>query len=235
MQSRCCEDADHIASCISCYSVVCVGFGGHHFAVACAGVRITVGPIIGRVTDTAAVVLLEVDQTCAVTCIASVITPAHPHGRPVAHSTVEFIANRPKPFLLRDLVPGKKHVVQFSGVNRADAEARMGTFTTLCGSEASLRVVVVSGDRPTALKQGQANVWEKLHADVDAGKVDVMVHVGCQVRGVLQCGVGVAQRFPIALRPGWSQLLWRLCGFVGHRPLTLRVCNSSRWVDRSLA
>lgn len=145
----------------------------------------SVGPVIGRVTDSVAVVLLEVDQRARITCYASVITPASPAGNVVAQETLELQPNRPRAFFLRGLLPGKKHVVVFSGISREDAESRLGVFTTLSGAEGSLRIVAVSGDKPSGLELGQANPWEQLHSDVDAGKIDVMIHLGSQVRQLL--------------------------------------------------
>ncbi len=147
----------------------------------------SVGPVIGRVTDTVAVVLLEVNQNATVTCIASVLTAVTPHGRPVAQCELELKAGRPRAFMLSGLVPGQKHVVSFGGVHRDDAENRLGTFVTLGGQEPSVRIVAVAGDAPYALKHDAANVWEQLHADVDAGKVDVMLHLGCQVCVFVLC------------------------------------------------
>lgn len=143
--------------------------------------RVVVGPVVGRVTDTAAVVLLEVNQFATVTCIACVVTAAYPQGRPVAQATLALPARRPKAFLLHGLVPGRKHVLVFSGVCAADAESRVAMFTTVLGTEPSLRVVAVTGDRPSALHPGADNPWQALHADVAAGRVDVVVHMGCQV------------------------------------------------------
>ena len=153
-------------------------FGAH---VRCVpGVRVVTGPVIGRVSDTAAVVLLEVSAAARVTCVASAVTAKLPQGRPVARVTVDMPANRPRSFLLTGLVPGQRHVVFFSGVHPADARVRLGHFRTVPRDAQRLRLVAVAGDRPDDVEAGQYNLWEQLHEDVDAGHIDVMLHVGGQ-------------------------------------------------------
>ena len=152
-----------------------------------ARVHVSVGPVIGRVTDTAAVVLLEVDHPATVTCHACVVNETSPHGRVVSSATLQLPANSPRSFLLSDLHPGSRHVFVFSGVCRKDALARFATTRVLSGDEPSLRVVAVGGQALTGPPEGDNDVWDHLQDAVDAGKVDVVVHVGGQVR-VARCG-----------------------------------------------
>jgi hypothetical protein len=144
-------------------------------------VSVVTGPVVGRVTDCMASVLLEVSHCARVTCIASVVTATCPQGRPVAQVTLELPAGRPRCFLLRGLVPGKRHVVVFSGVRFVDARERVASFRTLRGSEDALRVAAVCGNRPDAVTRGEVDPWERIAQHVQQGKVDVLLHLGGQV------------------------------------------------------
>lgn len=113
-------------------------------------VRVVVGPVLGAVTPERAVVLLEVSRGGPVTCFASVVDDAYPTGRVVAGArpyrrsrggmgagcargrarahaaaSLDMLALRPRAFVLTGLVPGARHVISFSGVNRADAQCRL--------------------------------------------------------------------------------------------------------------
>ncbi len=152
-------------------------------------VTVTVGPMVGRVTDTSAVVVVEVGRAARVTLLASVVTPEAPAGRVVARCVRQLPAGRPRAFLLTGLVPGARHVVMLSGVARPDALARFAVVRTLTGGEAVLRVVAVAGDAAEGAEEGPTGAWAHVSAAVQAGEVDIVVHTGGQV-GSGEWGVG---------------------------------------------
>jgi hypothetical protein len=71
------------------------------------GVRITVGPVIGKVTQTTALVLLEVDH------IADVTIHLIADGVDKVTQTKRFLERVPQTFYLKNLTPGTSYNVAF--------------------------------------------------------------------------------------------------------------------------
>ena len=71
------------------------------------GVKITVGPVIGKVTTTTAIVLIEVNALADVTIHLTSET-----GDKVTQ-TKRFVENTPATFYVKDLTPGTKYTVVF--------------------------------------------------------------------------------------------------------------------------
>jgi hypothetical protein len=146
-------------------------------------VHIVVGPVIGKVTDEDAIILIEVDNAREVTCYISLLDDAAPQGRVMAAVTQTMPANSPRVFKVSGLSAGQRYKATFSGVCRQDAEERIGSFRTYSTLSQRLRTVIVSGDRPQALTRGDPNIWERIAAKVANYEVDVLVHLGGQVYG----------------------------------------------------
>ena len=144
-------------------------------------VHVQVGPIIGKVTEDSAIVLLEVDASQEITCFVSLLDDAAPQGRVVAAVAQTMPANAPRAFKINGLSPSQRYKVSFSGVCRRDAEERIGQFETYNSLTQRLRAVVVAGDRPQSLTRGDPNMWEKLAAKAANYDVDVVLHIGGQV------------------------------------------------------
>ena len=144
-------------------------------------VRVRVGPIIGKVTDTTAVILLEINRAREVECHVSLCDNVAPQGRVVATVKQRMPANSPRAFHVTGLSVNQRYRVCFSGVSRRDAESRVGQFKTFDALSNRVRAIVVSGDRSEALNSGDPNVWEKVAARVASFEVDVMLHLGGQV------------------------------------------------------
>lgn len=144
-------------------------------------VRVRVGPVIGKVTSTSAVVLLEVTLT------AEVVVHLIPEGGGAAagvHSAKLLLPrNRPRAFLVEGLTPDTKYNVVFEGINAKDVRKRTGKVHTFPTTPHHLRVAAVSCDRPERLKPGETNMWEVLANQISAGEVDVVLHLGDQVYG----------------------------------------------------
>ena len=150
-----------------------------------ANVAVVTGPVIGRVTADAAVVLLEVSIPARVTCVVSAVTLKHPQGVVVATASLDMPERVPRAFVVKGLRPGKRHVVMFSGVNRSDAATRVGALTTLpatCGrSNTQLRIATISGAAPGSATEDAWDGWDALRHDVMCRRVALVVHCGGQV------------------------------------------------------
>ena len=144
-------------------------------------VAVNVGPVVGKVTDETAIVLLEVDRVQEVTCYVCLLDDVAPQGRVVAAVTQTMPANSPRAFSIGGLSAAQRYKVCFSGVRRQDAEERVGQFQTYNPLTQRLRTLVVSGDKPHALTRGDPNIWERIASKVANGEVDLLVHLGGQV------------------------------------------------------
>ena len=144
-------------------------------------VHVLVGPVIGKVTGSSVMVLLEVHREADVTCYVSLVDAACPNGRVVAAAAQLMPARCPRTFTVTGLSPGQRYKVCFGGVRRRDAEQRVGSFRTFNQHRSVMKVVAVSGDRPEALQGDEKSIWDAVSSDVANGEVDVMLHLGGQV------------------------------------------------------
>jgi hypothetical protein len=111
------------------------------------GVRVAVGPVIGRVTFESVIVLLEVTKIADITCFISIVDDVSPEGRLVAEQSKTLPANRPVAFKMEGLSVGQTYRVCFGGLHRADAEMCVGTFKTFDPSASSFCMLAVSLDK----------------------------------------------------------------------------------------
>jgi len=139
------------------------------------GVKITVGPIIGKVTTTTAIILLEVDTISDVT-----VHLTSEAGEKVTQ-TKRFLENIPATFYVQNLTPGTKYSVRFSGVGSRSIRDHQGSFKTLPTDVKNLRVAIVSCDRPERHLEGEKLMWKVLWERIQQGEIDLMLHVGDQV------------------------------------------------------
>jgi len=143
-------------------------------------VRVRVGPVIGKVTSTSAIVLLEVTLCTEVTLHLIPVNGDVSAKRSVKQAMPR---NRPRSFLVEDLAPDTKYTILFEGVNAKDAKIRTGTVRTFPADVKKLRVAAVSCDRPERQREGETNMWELLDKQIKADEVDVVLHLGDQVYG----------------------------------------------------
>ena len=135
-------------------------------------VRIAIGPVMGAVDATSAVVLLELNVGAVVWCNVCVADPSTcPEGRVVQRFAVKCAARRPTSFKVRRLTPGQRYFVCFGGVNRLDAERCTARFVTWegvgRGSGGSLTLLLVADDQPQQLAPGAPNMWEEVRRAMD--------------------------------------------------------------------
>jgi phosphodiesterase/alkaline phosphatase D-like protein len=135
--------------------------------------KITLGPIIGKVTDTTARLLIEVDDNIEVTCEA---TPAH--GGALTQ-TVDSITDRPIAFQFDNLAPATEYTLTFKGVSAGYPKGRIRTFSS---NTDSLNVAAVSCN--FLGRRGRNDLWADLRDRyVMPGDVDLILHLGDQIYG----------------------------------------------------
>lgn len=160
-------------------------------------VSVQTGPVVGKVTQHSAVVLLEVAAPAEVSVnfarVAGWRCPqnaARLDDRDVedmlfqAEGSVSVChlmePNRPHAFVVWGLEPGTKYVVFLSNVSKDDMERRVARFRTLPERVESLRLIAFCGHRPPAKPLGTSNPWQHLLGVARAGgpEVQVVLHTG---------------------------------------------------------
>ena len=141
------------------------------------------GPVVGKVGERDAIVLLEVSRSTRVECCVSEVSSAHPFGKAIARETRNMKAYRPAPFWLTGLKPGHRYVVVFSGVDRDVVESRVARFTTPSALERVTHLYAVADNDPGRLKSKEPSRWEQLCVRVKAGLPTAVLHLGAQVNG----------------------------------------------------
>ena len=141
--------------------------------------RALIGPVIGKVTDTTAVIMLEVEEPAVVTCILTdVLTRA-------AFKFVQVMpARRPKAFVASGLLPERRYAIHFVGIARWNRHRGVVTTAPSDDTLSSLTMAFVQGDRPDRLGASEKNPWQLLHEQLEYpwGGPDLVVHVGSQGR-----------------------------------------------------
>lgn len=135
--------------------------------------KITLGPIIGKVTETTARLLIEVDEDVEITCEAT-----SANGSAVTQ-TVNFISDRASAFQFDNLLPGTRYAITFKGVSADYPRGRIRTFSP---NTDRLNVAAVSCN--FLGRRGRNDLWADLRDRyVMPGDVDLVLHVGDQIYG----------------------------------------------------
>jgi hypothetical protein len=155
------------------------------------GITVTVGPVIGEVTHTTVVCLLEISIAAhlgsqhAVTAHVSLVDEHNPRGKVVASATLQLHHARASAFYFTSLRPDKQYYVTFNGVSAADAQQRTGSFATRSLQQSSVNIIAVCDDCPEALLAGEPTLWctlqQRLQQKQQQQRVDAVLHLGGQV------------------------------------------------------
>jgi hypothetical protein len=155
------------------------------------GVTLTVGPVIGEVTHTTIVCLLEISIAAhigsqhAVTAHVSLVDEHNPRGKVIASKTQQLQHARASAIYFNSLQPDKQYYITFSGVSAADAQQRTGSFATRSLQQSSLTVIAVCDDCPETLLAGEPTLWctlqQRLQHQHQQQRVDAVLHLGGQV------------------------------------------------------
>lgn len=133
---------------------------------------VTVGPVIGKVTDTVARVAIEVDRGATVSCVATDAA-----GNAIRQRK-QFEKDRFSAFELSRLLPDTKYAVSFQGA-ASSVSCHVKTFPTVPGR---MNVGAVSCNF-TVFREG-TDLWADLRdRNITPGNVDLLLHVGDQIYG----------------------------------------------------
>ncbi|HMF56269.1 MAG TPA: alkaline phosphatase D family protein, partial [Pyrinomonadaceae bacterium] len=132
--------------------------------------KITVGPVIGKVTDSTARVLAEADDYSQVTC------ELRDSGGHSLQQTKNLRRNRPSIFSFENLLPETDYTVAFHGAD-CDLEGRFRTFSA---NPSTMNLLALSCNR--TIKRGTTDLWADLNQRfVSAGESDMILHIGDQI------------------------------------------------------
>jgi len=135
--------------------------------------KIIVGPVIGKVTDTTARILIEVDGDVQVTCDAT------DTNKNVITQTSNFTKDRPSTFKLQGLLPETEYEITFKGVASNYPKGRVRTFRS---NADRLNVAAVSCN--FLGRRHETDLWADLRDRyVIPGNIDLLLHVGDQIYG----------------------------------------------------
>jgi hypothetical protein len=174
---------------------------------------VTVGPVIGKVTTTSSRILVEVNRTRVLTLVVNKIefekplsflqrqitpgkqlppnlsttgakTQPSQQGRPhMKKLQKEVKANRPSVFEFRDLEPDTRYSVEIKGCRGLVT----GSFRTFPAVPAqNMTVGVISCNKIFITEQAipmHSDLWAHLAKSVEAGNIDLLVHLGDQIYG----------------------------------------------------
>lgn len=147
-------------------------------------VRLLTGPIVGKVTETTAVIMIEIiggpeDKILPVECFLFDIT-SDPNSLAVMSLKKDVRIKQPTVFHFDDLNPNTRYRAIFAGLCKFHATNRMAEFRTESSETlSSFRLMAVSCDRPSRLLLGQQNPWQHMLRRLKG--VDLVLHLGDQV------------------------------------------------------
>jgi hypothetical protein len=137
--------------------------------------KIVLGPVIGKVTDTTARVLIEVDSDCSVSCIAK-----SSGGGAAATQMLAFKNGEPLAFQLSGLQPSTEYHIDFQGVT--NAAERTGRLRTYSSSPDRMNIAAVSCN--FTICRETTDLWSDLRDRyIKPGHIDMILHIGDQIYG----------------------------------------------------
>ncbi|MFD2205795.1 alkaline phosphatase D family protein [Kiloniella antarctica] len=135
-------------------------------------VRITVGPVIGLVTDTTARVAIEIDTAADVTCLAT-----DRYGNYV-EASLSLKKDRFTAFELSDLEPDSRYTFSFEGAESPVSSS----FHTLATTPERMNICAVSCN--FTIFREETDCWRDLYdRNIKPGNIDLLVHIGDQIYG----------------------------------------------------
>ena len=154
----------------------------------CEAVRLGLGPVVGEVTSTKVIILLEVkrrdsDTGKADLGMSMVRCDLYCRGdtAPTHSLDLELPSRQPRVFVFSELEPNTEYVAVFNGINAAETPQVYAKFRTKPRGEdiKRFRILALSCDRPDRLMLGQVNPWHEIAKK--SYNYDVILHLGDQV------------------------------------------------------
>ncbi|KAH0486568.1 MAG: hypothetical protein KVP17_003430 [Porospora cf. gigantea B] len=136
---------------------------------------VTVGPVVGTVTKSTAIVLLEVDEAAELT-----FEFVPEEGSTVTVSK-EFERFRATTVTATGLQSGMRYHIRVGGLAEGQWTDKVCTFKTTPQQVSNVKFVALSCNRFTRLLEGEENPWGRVHRYVQDNDVNAILHLGDQV------------------------------------------------------
>lgn len=138
--------------------------------------KITLGPVIGKLTASSARILIEVDGSVNVDCELALKSG----GGSVQNSSITLVKDRPKAFQFTGLQPATEYSARFKVGGSIDE--RSASFRTFPNPTNDLNIAAVSCN--FTAKRQNTDLWKDLRDRyVITGDLDLILHVGDQIYG----------------------------------------------------
>lgn len=145
-------------------------------------VMVLTGTVVGTVTSTSAIVLLEDDADATITIVLT-----STDGTEVRQSRT-FPSGCARSFYIQGLQPDTLYTYTFQGLaplQKAAIDAMKTTICTFPVSMEKIHLIALSCDWPRCLLEGDENPWDQINVECTQNKCDVMLHLGDQVYTVM--------------------------------------------------
>ena len=147
-------------------------------------VSLCVGPVMGEVTQSKAVILLEVKSDLRARMEITCELYKKGTSTVLSKQTIIFSSRSPRAFVFQEetetgLEADTEYVAVFHGLNVVDAPRAFALFKTKPETIKNFRIIAFSCDRPDRMFLGQKNPWYDIAKR--SYKTDVILHLGDQV------------------------------------------------------
>jgi hypothetical protein len=131
-------------------------------------VQLTVGPVVGLISQTSVRILVETNANVELTFHFFLFDELHTDSRFIFQSSLNCKANMPNAKTFDGLMPDKKYVVYIGGCSTQCALLKYASFRTLPRSESteSPRVLFTHSGRVDRVVPGEVNLWQEVQKRV---------------------------------------------------------------------
>lgn len=139
-------------------------------------VNLLVGPIIGHVTSSSAIILIEIDTDYSgFECILR--TYDNPEKPLEVNEVLDIKARSPTVFVFKNLQPHRA----FNVIAPAISDKNIGIVRTLPANIKKLNIAVVSCNKCLDDEEPACDMWGRLWSRVNADYLQIVLHIGDQV------------------------------------------------------
>ena len=128
------------------------------------GTKLSIGPIVGLITQTSARILVESARSTLLTLHLFISDELSATARFLYSVDLRSVANKPHADTLTALSPGYRYAVYVGGCTATETLSKVAQFSTLPPDDNQIRTIFVQSDAPTGSTSREADGWTGLHA-----------------------------------------------------------------------
>ncbi|CAM6102417.1 unnamed protein product [Calypogeia fissa] len=148
---------------------------------------VQLGPVIGKVTQNSARILLEISETGKVAIVLEKESPPLANHMHKSHPSMQkmLLAGRPGIFVFENLDPGTRYIVKLKGCQKSASQC--SSFCTFPAESCpSVNFAVISCNKIFITEKeipSHSDLWCHLAKAIEQGKIDMCLHLGDQIYG----------------------------------------------------